>query len=93
MPSENRQELLEEAVTPHLATDEGQRFLAGQANIDEIHVRLYSSSSSSSATYSCLFIPVIQLTREHFNLFLTTIISPALPWRIHLPPNISRSCS
>lgn len=38
MPSEPKQDLLEEAIAPYLATEEGQRFLQGQANIDEIRV-------------------------------------------------------
>lgn len=58
-PSENNGKLLGEAIRPRLATDEGQKVLAGQARIDEIRVRLFLSSSSSLASCSCLFLIVL----------------------------------
>ena len=43
MASEHKAELLEEAVGPHLETDEGQNFIAGQATMDGIRVGLFFS--------------------------------------------------
>lgn len=69
MPSENKGAgLLEEAVKPHLATDQGQKFLAGQARVDEIRVRLFFLLLQSSSAFF-LFFPFLyrcHSREEHF---------------------------
>lgn len=91
MAGENNKVMLEEAMKPHLATDEGQKFLAGQANLDEIRVRLFSLFKISSARF---FVPFFGCCHPaHQLIFSPSSTSPAWSWRIHRPPNISRNCS
>jgi hypothetical protein len=38
-------EVFDEAVKPHLGTDEGQKFLAGRARLEEVRVRPFINHS------------------------------------------------
>jgi hypothetical protein len=40
-------EVFDEAVKPHLATDEGQKFLAGRARLEEVRVRPFINHSTN----------------------------------------------